>query len=52
MGSIQTFLPGLANGSSNVNTGSDVVDGATGIFGDILDTIGDFVKSATGSLVE
>ena len=27
MGSIETFLPGLANGSSNVTTGSQVVDG-------------------------
>lgn len=52
MGSIATFLPGLAEGSLAVDTGSDVVDGGAGIFGEILGTIGDFVKSATGSLVE
>ena len=50
MGSIATFLPGLATGSDAVNTGSDVVDTGAGIFATILDTIGGFVAEATGSL--
>lgn len=52
MGSIATFLPGLAEGSLAVDTGSDVVDGAAGIFGEILNTIGGFIAEATGSLSE
>ena len=50
MGSIETFLPGLAAGSAAVNTGSDVVDSGTDIFGEILETIGGFIAQATGSL--
>ena len=52
MGSIETFLPGLAAGSNAVNTGSDIVDGGAGIFGEILSTIGGFIADATGSLTE
>ena len=52
MGSIADFLPGLAAGSNAVSTGSDVVDGAAGIFGEILSTIGGFIAEATGSLSE
>lgn len=52
MGSIETFLPGLGAGSTAVATGSDVVDGATDIFGEILNTIGGFIAQATGSLTE
>ena len=50
MGSIQTFLPGLAAGSNAVNTGSAVVDGAAGLFGDVLSFFGDLAAQATGSL--
>lgn len=50
MGSIADFLPGLAAGSNAVSTGSDVVDTGAGIFADVLNTIGDFVAQATGSL--
>lgn len=52
MGSIATFLPGLAAGSNNVDTGSAVVDGGAGLFGDVLNFFGDLVKQATGSLSE
>lgn len=50
MGSIETFLPGLATGSDAVNTGSDVVDSGAGIIAEVLNTIGGFVAQATGSL--
>ena len=52
MGSIATFLPGLADGSLAVDTGSDIVDSGAGIFAEILNTIGGFVADATGSLTE
>lgn len=50
MGSIDQFLPGLASGSLAVDTGSGVVDGAAGIFGDVLNTIGGFVADVVGGL--
>ncbi|MBM7230604.1 MULTISPECIES: hypothetical protein [Dietzia] len=50
MGSIQTFLPGLATGSDAVNTGSQVVDAGAGLFADVLETLGGFVTQITGSL--
>ena len=50
MGSIQTFLPGLATGSDAVTTGSDAVDAGAGLFADVLRTIGGFVTQITGSL--
>jgi len=51
MGSIQTFIPGLATGSAAVNTGSDVVDSGADIVAQVLRTIGDLVGQVTGSLV-
>lgn len=50
MGSIETFLPGLSAGSSNVDTGSAVVDGGAGLFADVLDFFGNLITEATGSL--
>lgn len=50
MGSIADFLPGLAEGSLAVDTGSDVVDTGAGIFAEVLTTIGGFITQATGSL--
>lgn len=50
MGSIETFLPGLANGSSNVTTGSQVVDGAGDLAASVLNFFGDIVKTVTGTL--
>lgn len=52
MGSIATFLPGLALGSDAVETGSAVVDGGAGLFADVLGFFGDLVAKATGSLSE
>lgn len=50
MGSIETFLPGLATGSESVNTGSDVVDGAGDIFGEVLRFFGGLVTTVTDTL--
>lgn len=52
MGSIETFLPGLATGSAAVNTGSAVVDGGADLFASVLGFFGDLVAQATGSLTE
>lgn len=51
MGSITDFLPGLATGSSAVNTGSAVVDGGADLFGDVLNFFGGLVSQVTGSLI-
>ncbi|WP_188064772.1 hypothetical protein [Dietzia sp. ANT_WB102] len=50
MGSIETFLPGLATGSDAVNTGSDIVDGGAGLFADVLGFIGGLVSKVTETL--
>lgn len=56
MGSIETFLPDPTKGpdpakdAAAVEAGPDVLDGAAGIFGEILDTIGGFIAQATASL--
>lgn len=52
MGSIQTFIPGLATGSSAVNTGSQVVDGGADLVAQVLNFFGDIVGTVTGSLSE
>jgi len=50
MGSIETFLPGLANGSSNVNTGSQVVDGAGDLAANVLGFFAGLVSTVTDAL--
>ena len=45
MGSITEFLPGLAAGSNNVSTGSDIVDGGAGLVGEVLVFFGGLVES-------
>lgn len=52
MGSIETFIPGLAAGSNAVTTGSAVVDGGAGLFADVLGFFGGLIEQATGSLTE
>lgn len=52
MGSIQQFLPGLGAGSSAINTGSQVVDGAGDLFAQVLGFLGGLVETATGSIAE
>ena len=49
LGSIADFPTGLGTGSAAVNTGSEIVDGAADIFGDILVTIGSFISSIVDS---
>ena len=49
MGSIETFLPGLAAGSNNVSTGSAVVDGGAELFGSVLTFFGDLISSVVDS---
>ena len=49
MGSITDFLPGLAAGSTAVNTGSQVVDGGAGLFADVLNFFGDLISSVVDS---
>ena len=49
LGSIAGIPTGLGLGSSAVETGSVVVDGATDIFGEILGTIGEFIGSIVDS---
>lgn len=36
MGSVSEFIDGIATGSSAVNTDSDVVDGGTDLFAEVL----------------
>lgn len=50
MGSIQTFLPGLATGSDAVNTGSQVVDGGAGLAADVLGFFAGLVNTVTDAL--
>lgn len=50
MGSIDSFLPGLAAGSNAVATGSDVVDGGAGLFGTVLEFLGGLVSKVTETL--
>ena len=52
MDSVEQFFPGLAAGSTAVSTGSAVVDGGAGLFGDVLDFFGGLVAQAFGSLAE
>ncbi|MBB0996797.1 hypothetical protein [Dietzia maris] len=50
MGSIESFLPGLATGSAAVNTGSQVVDGGGDLAASVLGFFGDIVKTVTETL--
>ena len=50
MGSIETFLPGLATGSAAVTTGSQVVDGGADLAASVLGFFGDIVKTVTETL--
>lgn len=50
MGSIDQFFPGLAAGSSAVDTGSQVVDGGADIFAEVLTFFGGIVSQVTDAL--
>ena len=50
MGSIESFLPGLATGSAAVNTGSQVVDGGADLAAEVLGFFGGLVASVTDAL--
>ena len=50
MGSIETFLPGLATGSSAVSTGSQVVDGGADLAANVLQFFAGLVSTVTDAL--
>ena len=50
MGSVTQFLPGLAAGSTNVNTGSAVVDGGAELAATVLGFIGGLVEDVFGAI--
>ncbi|GAA1744196.1 hypothetical protein SAMN06265174_11437 [Dietzia kunjamensis subsp. schimae] len=50
MGSIDTFFSGLASGSSNVSTGSQVVDGAGDLAASVLGFFDGIVETVTDAL--
>ena len=50
MGSIETFLPGLATGSAAVNTGSDIVDGGGDLAASVLGFFAGIVSTVTDAL--